>query len=183
MASVAALTELAALRPGDVVVEIVLLPPQLHVPAAHSDVVEEDVAAGMSAPRGRLIQQEPGSGVGALFQDYQRRTRGQPGRIRLHEWMIRSPPPLFPLGQAPHAVRSPCCDRRNTAQIMSRRHCQQTARAARIPLEHSKRNTCIPPGWGARGGTGVMIEYDAQAGRDLPPDPGLTPEQNELRAR
>ena len=84
MAAVAALTELAALWPGDVVVEIVLLPPQLHVPAAHGDVVEEDVAAGMSAHRGhRLIQQEPGSGVGAPFHDYQRRTRGQPCRIRL----------------------------------------------------------------------------------------------------
>jgi hypothetical protein len=35
------------------------------VPPAHGDVVEEDVAAGMSAHRGqRLIQQEPGSGVG-----------------------------------------------------------------------------------------------------------------------
>ena len=95
MAAVAALTELAALRPGDVVVEIVLLPPQLHVPAAHGDVVEEDVAAGMSAHRGqRLIQQKPGSGVGAPFQDYQRRTRGQPCRIRLHEWTIRSPRPF-----------------------------------------------------------------------------------------
>ena len=78
MASVAERTELAALWPGDVVVEIVLLPPQLHVPAAHGDVVEEDVAAGMSAHRGhRLIQQKPGSGVGAPFQDYQRRTRGR----------------------------------------------------------------------------------------------------------
>ena len=95
MAAVAALTELAAPWPGDVVVEIVLLPPQLDVPAAHGDVVEEDVAAGMSAHRGhRLIQQEPGSGVGAPFQDYQRRTRGQPGRIRLQEWTIRSPRPF-----------------------------------------------------------------------------------------
>ena len=34
VAAVAELTELAALWPGDVVVEIVLLPPQLHVPAA-----------------------------------------------------------------------------------------------------------------------------------------------------
>ena len=98
VASVAALTELAALWPGDVVVEIVLLPPQLHVPAAHGDVVEVDMAAGMSAHRNhRLIQQEPGSGVGAPFQDYQRRTRGQPCRIRLQEWTIRSPRP-FPLG-------------------------------------------------------------------------------------
>jgi len=54
-------------------VEIVLLPPQLHVSAAYGDVVEEGVAAGMSAHRGhRLIQQEAGSGVGAPFQDYQR---------------------------------------------------------------------------------------------------------------
>jgi hypothetical protein len=38
------------------------------VPAAHGDVVEKDVAAGMSAyRRHRLIQQEPGSGVGARF--------------------------------------------------------------------------------------------------------------------
>jgi hypothetical protein len=50
------------------------------------------MAAGMSAHRAhRLIQQEPGSGVGAPFHDYQRRTRGQPGRIRLQEWTIRSP--------------------------------------------------------------------------------------------
>jgi hypothetical protein len=45
----------------------------------------------MSAHRGRrLIQHEPGSGVGAPFNDYQRRTRGQPCRIRLQEWTIRS---------------------------------------------------------------------------------------------
>ena len=95
VASVAALTELAALWPGDVVVEIVLLPPQLHVPATHGDVVEEDVAAGMSAHRGHpLVQQDPGSGLGAPFQDYQRRTRGQPCRIRLQEWTIRSPRPF-----------------------------------------------------------------------------------------
>jgi hypothetical protein len=51
--------------------EIVVLPPQLHVPAAHGDVVEEDVAAGRSARRGHwLIQQESGSGVGAPFQEY-----------------------------------------------------------------------------------------------------------------
>jgi hypothetical protein len=102
VASVAALTELAALWPGDVVVEIVLLPPQLHVPAAHGDVVEEDVAAGMSAHRGRLIQQEPGSGVGAPFRDYQRRTRGQPGRIRLQEWTIGS---ARPFSAGPNSTR------------------------------------------------------------------------------
>jgi len=59
-------------------VDFVVLPSELRVPAAHGDVVEEDVAAGMSAyRRHRLIQQEPGSGVGASFHDYQRRTRGQ----------------------------------------------------------------------------------------------------------
>jgi hypothetical protein len=41
VAAVAAPTELAAPWPGDVVVEIILLPPQLHVPAAHGDVVEK----------------------------------------------------------------------------------------------------------------------------------------------
>ena len=79
MATVAALTELAAPWPGDVVVEIVLLPPQLDVPAAHGDVVEEDVAAGMSAHRGhRLIQQEPGSGVGARSRTISAEPAGSP---------------------------------------------------------------------------------------------------------
>jgi hypothetical protein len=38
VAAVAELTELAALWPGEGNVEIVLLPPQLHVPAAYGDV-------------------------------------------------------------------------------------------------------------------------------------------------
>src|SRR6476659_6209861 len=59
-------------------VGFIVLPPELRVPAAHSDVVEKNVAAGMSARRRhRLIQQEPGSGVGTSFHYYQRRTRPQ----------------------------------------------------------------------------------------------------------
>jgi hypothetical protein len=59
-------------------VEFVVLPPELRVPAAHGDVVEKNVAAGMSTHRRhRLIQQEPGSGVGTPLHDYQRRTRRQ----------------------------------------------------------------------------------------------------------
>ena len=104
MAAVAALTELAALWPGDVVVEIVLLPPQLHVPAAHGDVVEEDVAAGMSAHRGhRLIQQEPGSGVGARSTTISAESAGSPvgsGSKRARF----DPRVLYPLGQTPRAL-------------------------------------------------------------------------------
>jgi hypothetical protein len=79
VAAVAELTELAALWPGDVVVEIVLLPAQLHVPAAHGDVVEEDAAVRMSAHRGhRLIQQKPGSGVGPRSRTISAEPAGSP---------------------------------------------------------------------------------------------------------
>ena len=59
--------------------EIVFLPPQLYVPAAHGDVVEEDVAVRMSAHRGhRLIHQEPGSGVGARSTTISAEPAGSP---------------------------------------------------------------------------------------------------------
>jgi hypothetical protein len=48
------------------------------MPAAHRDIVEKDVAAGMSARRrDRLIEQEPGSGIGTSFHNQQCRTRRQ----------------------------------------------------------------------------------------------------------
>ena len=115
VASVATPTELAAPWPGDVVVEIVLLPPQLHVPAAHGDIfeedVEEDMAAGMSVHRAhRLIPQEPGSGVGGST-NISAEPAGSPvgsgstsGRF--------DPRILSPLGQTRRAVRLPCCETR-----------------------------------------------------------------------
>jgi hypothetical protein len=60
-------------------VEIVLLPPQLHVPAAHGDVVEEDVAAGTSAHRGhRLIQQKREPALGPRSRTISAEPAGSP---------------------------------------------------------------------------------------------------------
>ena len=53
-----------------------VLPSELRMPAAHGDIVEKDVAAGMSARRrDRLIELEPGAGVGTSFHHQQCRTR------------------------------------------------------------------------------------------------------------
>src|SRR6185312_6269071 len=50
--------------------DIAVLPPELRVPAAYGDVVEKDIAAGMSARRRHLlIQQKPGTGVRSAFHD------------------------------------------------------------------------------------------------------------------
>jgi hypothetical protein len=112
VASVAALTELAALWPGDVVVEIVLLPPQLHVPAAHGDVVEVNMAAGMSAHRNhRLIQQEPGSGVGARSRTISAEPAGSPVGSGSRSGRF-DPRVLFRWAKLPRAVRLPCCGTR-----------------------------------------------------------------------
>jgi hypothetical protein len=71
-------------------VDFVVLPPELRVPAAYGDVVEKDVAAGMSARRShRLVQQEPGTGVGSAFDNYQRRTWGQILDRRTRCWRPR----------------------------------------------------------------------------------------------
>src|SRR6185312_740095 len=52
---------------------------KLGVPSADADVVEEDVAVGMSSGGcDRLIQPEPRSGVGAALHDEQCRATRQP---------------------------------------------------------------------------------------------------------
>ena len=60
-------------------VEFVVLASKFGVPAAHRDVIEKDITAGMSARRrDRPIQQEARSGVRTPFHHQQCRTRRQP---------------------------------------------------------------------------------------------------------
>ena len=59
--------------------EFAILQPELGVASADGDVVEEDVAAGMTAGGGdRLIQSETRSGVGAALDDNHGRAAWQP---------------------------------------------------------------------------------------------------------
>ncbi len=88
-------------------VEIVLLPPQLHVPAAHGDVVEEDVAAGMSAHRGhRLISRNRDPALGPRSTTISAEPAGSPVGSGSKSGRF-DPRVLFPVGQTPRAVVCP----------------------------------------------------------------------------
>jgi hypothetical protein len=72
--------EIGAVEAADVDYrEFAILQPELGVASPDGDVVEEDVAAGMTAGGGdRLIQSETRSGVGAALDDNHGRAAWQP---------------------------------------------------------------------------------------------------------